>query len=524
MKLVIDIEKMIPKDDPVRLMCSFVEQLSLTALENTYDGKTPAGKADPRTMLKIVLYAAMNHIFSSRAIEEQCKSNIKYWWLLEGADPPDYTTITRFISIHLAACSKEFLTECTSLLYQKGEISGEDVFIDGTKVESVANKYTFVWKKAVLKNQAKMLQKAADLINKCEAKYGVSVIKNNKITLTVMKKLRRKLRKVQRKEGIRFVHGSGRRKSAFQKDFEQLDEYIQRFKNYIYELHTLGDRNSYSKTDTDATFMRMKEDAMRNGQLKPAYNIQHCIDGQYIVWVTISSHPCDNPTLRDTLREMNDRLPFHYKNVTADSGYESEENYEALKKMGIVAYIKPNNYEKSKTRKYKNDIGRVENMDYDEKEDTYTCSNGKKLKNSGTKKRKTSTGYVQTTTIYTCEDCRDCPYKKQCIKGNNCKTPLEDRTKRLNVARTLQKDRAEDLERITSEKGKQLRLNRSIQAEGSFAETKEDLEFRRYLYKGADSALAESVLLATAANMMKYHFKIQGGRCGQFLTPLKKNA
>lgn len=134
---------------------------------------------------------------------------------------------------------------------------------------------------------------------------------------------------------------------------------------------------------------------------------------------------------------------------------------------------------------------------------------------------KTRNGYVSTVTIYECENCQGCPYKDKCIHGNNCKTPMEERNKRLNVSKVMKEKREETMERITTEYGTQLRMNRSIQVEGSFAVIKEDMNFRRYLYQGKENVLAQSVLLAIAYNINKLQFKIQGGRTGQFLTELK---
>ena len=267
--------------------------------------------------------------------------------------------------------------------------------------------------------------------------------------------------------------------------------------------------------------MRMKEDAMGNGQLKPAYNLQHGVDSEIITWVTVGSQPTDPTTLIPFLKDAEEYLKFKYKNITADAGYESEENYVFLKKNGQLSYIKPANYESSKTRKYKNDIEKMENMAYDSETDSYTCKNNKKLKADHIRHSKTKTGYSSEKTVYRCEDCTGCSYKKDCIKGNNCKTPLEERTKTLQVAKTFVKYREEDLERIRSEEGILFRTNRSIQVEGSFGDIKQDMQFRRYLSKGNPNVLAESILLAMARNLKKLHNKIQKGNTGMHLFPRK---
>ena len=169
-----------------------------------------------------------------------------------------------------------------------------------------------------------------------------------------------------------------------------------------------------------------------------------------ITWLSIGPQATDTTTLIPFLKDMQEHLSFKYQKIVADAGYESEENYLYIEKNEQLAFIKPANYEISKTRKYQNDIGRIENMEYDTEADCYTCKNGKRLTVTGVKKEKTKTGYQREKTLYSCEDCSGCPYKSECIKGNNCKTPLEERTKHLQVSKRFNDYRQKDLERILS--------------------------------------------------------------------------
>ncbi len=336
-------ETMIPADDPVRLLSAFVEGMDLSELYATYD-RVRKNQASPRQMLKIMIYASMNRLFSSRDIETVCKRDINFMFLLEGMPAPDHATIARFLSLHLSACSKTILANVSSVLYELGEISGKTIFIDGTKIESCANKYTFVWKKSVTKRQAHLFEKIVSFIEECEALYGIKVVYNGKATLHTMKRLRKKLYQIKEDEQIPFVYGAGHRKSQLQKSIETLEEYISKLKEYTKHLHICGERNSYSKTDPDATFMRLKEDAMLNGKLKPAYNLQHGVDAQYITWLDLSSHPTDVLTLVPFLKDMEEHLSFKYKEIVADAGYESEEAYVFLEQNGQESYLKPQNY------------------------------------------------------------------------------------------------------------------------------------------------------------------------------------
>lgn len=523
LKLPLNIEYMIPDNDSVHLLSQFIEGMDLTDLYSTYS-RIRENQATPRQMLKIVLYSYMNRNYSSRLMELSCRRDVNFMYLLEGSLVPDHSTFARFRSLHFAQCSETIMAKMTNFLHEIGEISGDAIFIDGTKIESCANKYTFVWKKSVSKNLEKLLVKLPDFVAECEEMYGLKIVHENIVKIKHIKKLRKKLYALKQKENIEFVHGCGKRKSPIQRSIEKLEEYLDKLKEYTQKLHTCGERNSYSKTDKDATFMRMKEDAMKNGQLKPGYNVQHGVDSEYIVWLTVGDQPTDTTTLIPFLKSMENFLDFKYLKIAADAGYESEENYVYVKENGQLSYIKPANYEISKTRKYKNDISRTENMDYSELGDYYICKSNKKLTVNKVVKKKSKTGYISEKTIYTSEDCSNCQHKSKCIKGHNCKTPLEERVKNLETSKLFNMLRKENLERIVSEEGCKLRMNRSIQAEGSFADIKQDMGFRRYLSKGKKNVLAESIMLTMAHNVNKLHNKIQSDRTGTHLFPLKKSS
>ena len=514
---------MIPDNDSVRLLSQFIEEMNLTDLYSTYS-RLRENQATPRQMLKIVLYSYMNHNYSSRLMETSCRRDVNFMYLLENSPVPDHSTFARFRSIHFAPCAERIMTEMTNYLYDLGEISGDEIFIDGTKIEACANKYTFVWKKAVAKNLEKLLTKLATFVAECEELFGIKLVFENQVKMKHVKRLRKKLYSLKEEGNITFVHGIGKRKTPLQRAIENLEEYLGKLKEYTKKIHICGDRNSYSKSDHDATFMRMKEDAMKNGQLKAGYNLQHGVDSEYIVWLTLGPQPTDTTTLVPFLRSMESNLKFKYMKIVADAGYESEENYLFIETNEQLAYIKPQNYEISKTRKYQTDISRIENMEYNMDEDYYTCKNGKKLPAINVVKRKSKTGYISEKTIYTCEDCSECSYKKSCIKGNNCNTPLEDRVKNLETSKLLNRLRKDSLDRIVSKEGCELRVNRSIQVEGSFGELKEDMGFRRFLCRGKKNVLAESMLLAMAHNINKLHNKIQSERTGTHLFKIKEIA
>ena len=220
-KLPLDLEISIPSDDPVRPVSAFVEEMDLSELYKTY-GRIRKNQATPRQMLKLVIYAAMNRIYSSRDIRKACKRDINFMYLLEGMPAPDHATIARFISLHFSACAKVLLAQMSDLLYLLGEISGKTIFIDGTKIESAANKYTFVWKRAITKNQARLYTKLTSFVAECEELYGIRTVYHDQISIHTLKRLKKQLCRVKVQEGIVFVHGIGRRKTQLQKSLERI--------------------------------------------------------------------------------------------------------------------------------------------------------------------------------------------------------------------------------------------------------------------------------------------------------------
>ena len=269
----------------------------------------------------------------------------------------------------------------------------------------------------------------------------------------------------------------------------------------------LDGRKSFSKTDPDATFMRMKEDHMLNGQLKPVYNVQIGVESEYIVGIGLFPKPTDVTTMIPFLERVKNGINRMIPNIIADAGYESEENYVYLEENNQTPYIKPQNYEISKTRKYCNDEFRVENMEYNQEENCYICKNGQELKYIYTQTSKSSNGYEIKKEVYRNENCSGCPYREKCHKSkNNYRT--------IKVSQRFAEKREESRNNILSDIGIQLRMNRSIQVEGAFGVIKEDYGFRRFIMRGKQKTETQFFLLSFAFNIQKYHNRIAGNRVG----------
>ena len=514
---------LIDEHEPVYVANAQLEELDYRKLYQAYSPRGRKSAAEPRIMLKLLVYGYMCGIYSTRKLELACRKNIDFIWLLQGEKVPDYSSFSRFRSGKAKEAVEDLFYQFVKRLAELEETEYEEVFIDGTKIESAANRYTFVWRKAVTKHQARFLQKTALLVGDIIQRQELKPLWKKQVKKKHVKKILKKLRAKANEESLEFVSGRGHIKTQLQRDIEALEAALEKLKEYEKKLHICADRGSYAKTDPDATFMHMKDDHMRNGQLKPAYNLQHAVNSGFIVAAGIFPNPTDVMTLKPFLNQMEDDLSFAFERIVCDAGYESEENLSFLRAKGIEAYIKPANYEQIGTKKFAKEIGRKENMRYDKEQDCYLCHNGKEIKRSGSRRVKTASGYIREETQYACSECGGCPYKEKCMSGKNWKKPLEERYKKLTVSRLFEELREEEYRRIHSEEGKKLRMNRSIQAEGGFADIKGDSGFTRFLCKGNENVFAEYILYAMAHNLGWLHSRIQNDKLDLHLYELKED-
>ncbi len=501
----------------MRLLSAVLDRVDYRRINAAYS-RLGRSEYPTRLLTKVWTYGYMKRMIHTREVEAACWENTKFMYLLEGHRPPDHNTLARFRTRVLRSEAGEDLErQVVELLIQAGLVDMSNVFIDGTKIEANANKYTFVWKKASEKNRQKLSAKIArqlpGLLASVGMKYRVSETEG--IAVRHLKKIHKKLYAKKAEEGIEFVHGAGKRKTAVQRVIEAVEEWLEKLKQYTRDIHICGERNSYCKTDHDATFMRMKEDHMRNGQLKPGYNVNVATASGFIIGHYISPDRDDVQTLipfTKKLREMYEK--HHPGRIIVDSGYESEDNYcwfESLEDCEL--FVKPSDHEAKKKRKYRTDISRRENMPYDPQSDTYTCAAGKSIRYDHDKHSKSANGLRITTSVYVCDHCKGCPLKEKCIRARS-KTPLEERNKVIYVSKRFAAQRAAMEAKINTPEGKLLCVNRCIQAEGTFAFTKQDLNYRRFLCRGRPKVSAEWSLLSIAANILRLHYKLKNAQLG----------
>ena len=489
-------ELRLDENAPVRLTRAQLEELDYRKLYKAYSSRGRKSKVDPAVLFQIIVYAYQCGIFSTRKIEEACRYRIDFMWLLDHQDPPDHATISRFRTGRCREALEDLFYQYAALLEKQGETDHNTVFIDGTKIESAAGRYTFCWRK----NSERQLKKAKE----AASKLGFNSLTELSQTLDL------------RKEHITFVHGAGHRKSQEQRDWEQLDEIRRKWEKYEKDLEIMGNsRNSYSKTDHDATFMRMKEDHMLNGQLKPAYNLQIAVNSEYITGLGIFSNRTDSGTLVPFLKDLRIRHGCQYKEVCADAGYEKLDNYLFLEQNGQVSFIKPVNYEQKKKAGFRKQIGRIENMKYDPDENCFICTQGRKLL-----LRKETTelkdGQPVTVSWYRCEDCRNCPSREACCHARDPEQPKE-----VRLQKTFWEKREQSQKNITTEYGIYVRECRSIQVEGAFGLLKTDFEFRRFLTRGKANVTAEMYFLALGFNLKKLWMKRENNRLRTHLSRIR---
>jgi transposase len=494
-------ERIIPADDSVRLLDEILEGLNYKELMRAYShiGRKPA--TNPITLFKILAYGGMDGKHSSRELARACSRDINYMWLLGDEKAPNHSELARFRSKRLTQCCEDLFYQLVKALHERGEIKYEHLFVDGTKIEANANKYSFVWKKSTSKYQARLEDKIKEFLTEINLRYGQEYTEESPLSEIYTF--------LSGKQTEPFVYGRGKRKTQLQRDIETISEYMKKAEKYEKYQQTFKGRNSFSKTDPDATFMHMKEDHVRNAQLKPGYNVQLAVEGEYITGLDISSERSDQLTLIPLLERMDEKIGQAYEDITVDAGYESEENYTYFEKKEQTCYIKPQNYERSKTRKFKNNMSLRENMTYDADKDEYTCQNGKRLAAIYTGIRKSKSGFESEITYYECEGCDGCEYKKSCTraKGN----------RKMQLSKEFLRQRERSLKNITSEQGILLRMNRSIQSEGAFGVIKQDYGFRQFLLRGNEKVRTEMFLIAMAYNVNKLHHKIQANRTGMQL-------
>ena len=487
------LDELIPSNHVVRILSAVIDRLDISEILSTYKG---GGNScfDPRMILKVLIYAYLNNIYSSRKIERMLAENICFMWL-SGMSRPDYRTINYFRGKRLKTGIDNIFTQVVELLHQEGLLTLDVQYIDGTKIESSSNKYTFVWKKTVMKYDERLKRKTLALIEQIEKNHAIECEDETSAGELTVEDFSERLERLSER-----IDESELSKQESKDIRKTKEESLPKMEEYREHLEIMGERNSYSKTDHDATFMKMKEDHMMNGQLKPGYNVQISTENQFITHYGIYQRPTDTLTYITYQKAFRDRYGRFSDSNVADSGYGSEENYKFMTDNGIAPYVKFNMFHTEQKRKYKDNPFLPQNLYYNREENYYVCPMGQHMDFVRKEKRYTDSGFEQTVSIYRARRCHGCPLRAKCHKAKG------NRTIEVNHRLNAYKDMVREL--LTSEEGLEHRSRRPIEPEAVFGQLKANGMFKRFRLKGLSGTNVEFGLKAIAHNLMKLSNKV----------------
>ncbi|MBC8757725.1 IS1182 family transposase [Kordia sp. YSTF-M3] len=486
-------DDLVPIHHPVRVVNTIIDNIDISVLEKSYKGGGTSSY-HPRMLLKVIIYAYLRNLYSSRKIEQALSENIHFMWL-SGQSKPDHNTINDFRGKRLKGHLKSIFHQVVLLLVEQGVVSLKDIYVDGTKIEANANRYTFVWGKSIKTHKERIKKQLKELWSYVEKVYkeeqlipntpDFEAIDAEKVAATIH----------QINDALK---GKDIDKKVKQKLNYAKKNWLTNMAKYEQQEAILQQRNSYSKTDPSATFMRMKDDHMQNGQLKPGYNFQASTNNQYLTNYTIGQTTADTTLLKDHVADHIQNYGQTPETLTADAGYGSEENYTDLEAKEITAFVKYNYFHKEQqdTKKGKINPFHPDQLYYNKKTDTYYCPMGQAMTHMGSYKKKTKNGFEQELHRYQAQNCNGCPLRSLCHKSKTHRI-IE---RNYNLIRL--KAAAKKL--LTSEQGIEKRKQRCWDVEAVFGNIKQNMNFKRFMLKGIDKVKVEIGLIAMAHNLKKY--------------------
>ncbi len=507
--LPLDLEVKLDKNDIAFAINDLIESIPVESFED-FTRSTGCPAYHPRMMMKIILCAYTQSVFSGRKIEALLKDSIRMMWLAQGYEP-SYRTINRFRTNPLVA---ELLRQCfvqfRSKLVQDKEIDAEAIFIDGTKIEANANKFTFVWRKSVERYSSNLIEKSNVMYDELLEKEIIPAIEREneeelsvKEIETIVEKLDDTIDTYTKKIDDSDVVSERKQLRSERKEPKKYrnhyGDFLVRKQKYQRDMEIFKDRNSYSKTDHDATFMRMKDDYMRNGQLKAGYNLQIATEGQYALAYDIFPNPTDTRTFipfLNTIEKDYFELP---KYIVADAGYGSEQNYDdVLNNRNRTPLITYNQYRKEKKKKFKNDPFKTANWEYDGVTDSFICPNNRRLNYIYESNRTDKYGFKRTFKVYESESCSDCPVRSLCTKA------AEGKNRKLFYNEKWECQKEYVREKLSNEETGEIYGKRKIDVEPVFGFLKANLGFTRMSVRGKPKVHNEMGFALMAVNLRKY--------------------
>ena len=485
------LDELISANHPVRVVNDVINKVDSSSLVDKYVGGGTSSY-HPVMLLKVVVYSYLVNIYSSRKMEAAIKENIHLMWL-SGMQKPDHHTLNRFRSERLKGALKKVFVQVVQLLADQGLVSLKEVYVDGTKIEANANKYTFVWGNSIKTNKEKMKQQLDELWQQAQQVLSeeMELPEPPDFDKPDAQKVRAAIEQIS--ESIKDKPVSNQFKQKLNYAKKNWPVALQRYEQ---QEKILADRNSYSKTDNDATFMRMKEDHMKNGQLKPGYNLQISSNNQFIVDYSIHQTTADTTTLVQHLDEHKEHYGSYPEVVVADAGYGSQQNFEYLEHNQMEGYVKYNYFDKHQHEAYiKKHPFAADQLFYNKEQDRYYCPMGQPMENIGITCKTTAASFKQNITRYQASNCEGCPLRGVCHKSQSNRI--------IEINHALNDHKRKATERLTSEKGIYHRKRRPVDVEPVFGNIKSNHGFRRFMLRGKEKVSIEVGLLALAQNLRK---------------------
>lgn len=484
-------EEKIPQNHPVRIVNKIIDKLDLNDLYESYSGGGTSSY-DPKMLLKGIIYGYINNTYSSRKIEESIKSNINYIWLCGGMEP-DHNTINRFRSEKIEKYLKDIFKQIVLLLVDEGLLTLKEIYVDGTKIEANANRYTFVWGKSI-KTSKESMSKQIDELWKYTQQITAEELKDTEpldFTTIDKEKINKTIETIEAAIMDKEVPKKIKQKLKYIKK-----NYPDKLEEYKAKEAILQGRNSYSKTDPDATFMRMKDDYMKNGQLKAGYNVQISTNSQFITNYDLYPNPTDTLTLPSHLEHFKELYGELSSIITADSGYGSEQDYEYFEKNDMTYYVKYNYFhQEQRGIRQKKYPMLSDYLFYNAEQDYFVCPMGQHMENIGVIKKQNESGYEQTITKYQAQNCNGCSMRGACHKGQN--------NRLIEINHRLRQLKRKVRENLTSDEGIYHRKQRPQDVEPVFGNIKQNKGFKRFSLRGKKKAAIEFGFIAIAHNLKK---------------------
>lgn len=492
-------EKDIAHDDICRTVIEIAEEVNIGKFVD-FSHRNAHGY-DGVMMFKLILLAkAENGYVSTRDLEHLCQRDVRYMFIAQN-QKPSHMAFHRFIHDDLKMPIEDIFYEINKIIEEKMPINTDVLCIDGTKYEANANKNTFVWRANTIRSRTKRWKKTIHCIQKINQYFEhkhidvrYSLLKEPSIDYLL--NISEKIEEYMKDHHIEFVYGKGKRKSNIQRLYDELKEHALKMWEYALHMDILGERNSFSKTDPDATFMHMKYDYYNHTNIfKPGYNVQIGVSDGIIRNIYISSDGNDVRTyipFMEKYKKTYGKLP---KKTPADAGYGSYDNYSYCKENGIELYMKYSGYNKENEKTNDKNKFKKTHMKRTE-EGGFICPEGYEFDIEKVVEDRRSE-YEKINVIFRNHHCEGCPMKRECTKSKRGRTIVH--------SYQMEGYQKEVKKNVKSEEGIELMYQRSNETEGTFGDWKANQQFERLHRRGEDGVRVEIYLVAIGHNIRKYH-------------------